>query len=162
MDIWQDHDKGHGRIEDRSVISIGVSAYPVEALKKFSGLKSVVRVNSIVQRQGEQSQEYRYYNITSQSWNARKHGETIRANWGIENNLHYVLNVVFDEDDNRSRKDHLAKNFASLRKVCMNLLRSTKADKKTLKSTARKALMFPQFAFDLILQSGLLELDSLT
>lgn len=159
MDIWQDHDKGHGRIEDHSVISIDVSAYPVEALKNFSELKSVVRVNSIVQRQGEQSQEYRYY---SQGWNARKHGEIIRAHWEIENNLHYVLNVVFDEDDNRSRKDHLAKNFASLRKVCMNLLRSTKADKKTLKSTARKALMFPQFAFDLIRQLGLLELDSLT
>lgn len=161
VDIWQDHDKGHGRIEDRSVISIDVSAYPVEALKKFSGLKSVVRVNSVVQRQGEQSQEYRYY-ITSQDGNARKHGETIRAHWEIENNLHYVLDVVFDEDDNRSRKDHLAKNFASLRKVCMNLLRSAKADKKTLKSTARKALMFPQFAFDLIRQSRLLELDSLT
>lgn len=44
----------------------------------------------------------------------------------------------------------------------MNLLRSARADKKTLKSTARKALMFPKIAFDLIRQSGLLELESLT
>ena len=65
--------------------------------------------------------------------------------------------MVFDEDDNRSRKDHLVKNFATLRKVCMNILRSSKADKKTLKSTARKALMFPAFAFDLIKKSGLVE-----
>lgn len=156
VDAWQEHDKGHGRIENRSVISLDLSLYPVEALKKFSGIKCVTRVNSVVMRQGEQRQEYRYF-ITSQSLNARKHGETIRAHWEIENKLHYVLDMVFDEDDNRSRKDHLAKNFATLRKVCMNILRSSKADKKTLKSTARKALMFPAFAFDLIKKSGLVE-----
>ncbi len=98
----------------------------------------------------------RYY-ITSQGLNARKHGGTIRAHWAIENKLHYVLDVVFDEDANRSRKDHLASNFTTIRKVCLNLLRSVKADKKTLKSTARKALMFPEFAFDLIRKSGILE-----
>ncbi len=161
VDVWRTHDKGHGRVEDRSVMGIDVSAYPLETLKKFSGLKSVVRVNSVVMRGGEQSHEYRYY-ITSQSLDAKKHGETIRAHWEIENNLHYVLDVVFDEDDNRSRKDHLPRNFATLRKVCMNILRSAKADKKTLKSTARKALMSPEFAFALIRESGLLEVKNLT
>ena len=156
VDVWRDHDKGHGRIEDRSVISLDLTVYPLEELKKFSGIKCVVRVNSVVWRNSEQTQEIRYY-ITSQGLNARKHGGTIRAHWAIENKLHYVLDVVFDEDANRSRKDHLASNFTTIRKVCMNLLRSVKADKKTLKSTARKALMFPEFAFDLIRKSGILE-----
>lgn len=160
VDVWRQHDKGHGRVEDRSVIGIDLTVYPLEALKKFSGIKSVARVNSVVWRNGEQTQEERYY-ITSQSLNARKHGETIRAHWAIENKLHYVLDVVFDEDANRSRKEHLAKNFTTLRKVCMNLLRSVKADKKTLKSTARNALMFPEFAFDLIRKSGILEVGTL-
>lgn len=156
VDVWRDHDKGHGRIEDRSVISLDLTVYPLEELKKFSGIKCVVRVNSVVWRNSEQTQEIRYY-ITSQGLNARKHGGTIRAHWAIENKLHYVLDVVFDEDANRSRKDHLASNFTTIRKVCLNLLRSVKADKKTLKSTARKALMFPEFAFDLIRKSGILE-----
>lgn len=160
VDVWREHDKGHGRVEDRSVIGIDLAVYPLEALKKFSGIKSVVRVNSVVRRNGEQTQQYRYY-ITSQSLDARKHGETIRAHWAIENKLHYVLDVVFDEDANRSRKDHLARNLTTLRKVCMNLLRAAKADKKTLKSTARKALMFPEFAFDLIRKSGILEIGCL-
>lgn len=160
VDVWIDHDKGHGRIENRSVISLDLAKYPLEELKKFSGIKSVARVNSVVSRNGEQTQEFRYY-ITSQGLDARKHGETIRAHWSIENKLHYVLDVVFDEDANRSRKDHLARNFTTIRKVCMNILRSAKADKKTLKSTARKALMFPEFAFDLIRKSGLLEIGSL-
>ena len=158
VDVRQEHDKGHGRIEDRSVIGIDASVYPVEALKKFPGLKSVVRANAVVLRQGKQCQEYRYY-ITSQSLNARRHGETIRAHWEIENKLHHVPDVVFDEDDNRSRKDHPAKNFTTIRKVCLDLPRSARADKKPLKSTARKALMFPEFAFGLMQQSGLLQME---
>lgn len=160
VDVWSDYDKGHGRIENRSVICVDLAIHHLDELEKFRGIKSVARVNSVVWRNGEQTHEYRYY-ITSQNLDARKHGETIRAHWGIENRLHHVLDVVFDEDANRSRKDHLAKNFATLRKVCINLLRAAKSDKKTLKSTARKALMFPEFAFDLIRKSGLLEVRCL-
>ena len=57
VDVWRDHDKGHGRIEDRSVISLDLTVYPLEELKKFSGIKCVVRVNSVVWRNSEQTQE---------------------------------------------------------------------------------------------------------
>ena len=151
---WQEHDKGHGRVEERSVLSADLSVYPLASLKKFKGIKSVVRVNSVVERQGRQSQEYRYY-ISSHDIDAKQQGKTIRAHWEIENSLHYVLDVIYDEDDNRSRKDHLAANFSALRKMCLNILRSYKKDKKTVKSIARRALINPSFAFDLIQKSGL-------
>ena len=78
VDCWQKHDKGHGRLEDRYVLSADLSVYPLESLKKFKGIKSVVRVNSVVNRSGSQSLEYRYY-ISSQPINAKKQGETVRA-----------------------------------------------------------------------------------
>ena len=88
-------------------------------------------------------------------YGCRAAGKAIRAHWEIENSLHYVLDVIYDEDDNRSRKDHLAANFSALRKMCLNILRSYKKDKKTVKSIARRALINPSFAFDLIQKSGL-------
>ena len=151
---WQEHDKGHGRVEERSVLSADLSVYPLASLKKFKGIKSVVRVNSVVERQGRQSQEYRYY-ISSYAIDAKQQGKTIRAHWEIENSLPYVLDVIYDEDDNRSRKDHLAANFSALRKMCLNILRSYKKDRKTTKSIAGRALINPSFAFDLIQKSGL-------
>ena len=132
------------------------SVYPLESLKKFKGIKSVVRANSIVNRGGSQSLEDHYY-ISSQPINSKNQGETIRAHWEIENNLHYVLDVIYDEDDTRSRKDHLAPNFSALRKMCLNLLRPYKKDKKTFKAIARRALVNPGFSFDLIQQSGLVK-----
>ena len=67
------------------------------------------------------------------------------------------MDVIYEEDANRSRKDHLAPNFSALRKMCLNLLRPHKKDRKTFKSIARRALINPGFAFDLIQKSGLVK-----
>ena len=74
-------------------------------------------------RQGRQA-KVRYF-LASRLLSAKKLLEVVRAHWGIENNLHWVLDVLFDEDACRSRKDHAAENLALIRKLALNALQAT-------------------------------------
>ena len=65
--------------------------------------------------------------------------ELTRAHWGIENRLHYTLDVSFDEDACRVRKDHAPENFATLRRIALNLLKQEKSLKVGVKNKRRKA-----------------------
>ena len=154
-DAWEEVDKGHGRLEYRSYLSINVQKkYALPSLEKFTGIKSIARVNSIVEKNGSQSQEYRYY-ISSHKANAKQIGGIIRAHWSIENSLHYVLDVVFGEDDSTIRKKTLAANTTLIRKICLNICRTQKQDKQKNKKVMIRALVNPQYAHSLIAQFGL-------
>ncbi|MCF0122115.1 MAG: ISAs1 family transposase [Lachnospiraceae bacterium] len=139
------YDGGHGRVEERIATSICLKDKRIESLDKFQGIQSVVKMTSIVDRGQKRSVENRYY-ISSHEANAKKQAGIIRSHWAIENSLHYVLDVIFDEDASRSRKDHLADNLSTLRKLAMNILskersNATSKKKPTFKSLRRKCLM---------------------
>ena len=153
-DSWQEVDKGHGRIECRSYQTLDIQKYALPSLEKFAGVKSITRVNSVVEKQGQQSQEYRYY-LSSHKADAKKIGGIIRAHWSIENSLHYVLDVVYGEDDSTIRKKTLAANTSLIRKICLNIIRAQKADKEKNKHVMLKALTNPKYAHSLIAQFGL-------
>lgn len=153
-DSWQELDKGHGRLECRSYLSIDVQKYALPSLEKFTGIRSITRVNSVVEKNGKQSQEYRYY-ISSHKATAKEIGGIIRAHWTIENSLHYVLDVVFGEDDSTIRKKPLAANTALLRKICLNIIKTHKTDKEKNKKVMIKALTNPHYAHSLIAHLGL-------
>ena len=153
-DHWEETNKGHGRLEIRSCLSIDVKKYALPSLDKFAGIRSITRVNSIVERNGEQTQEYRYY-ISSRKAVAKEIGEIIRAHWSIENSLHYVLDVVFDEDDSTIRQKTLAANTALIRKICLNIIHDKKGDNEKNKKVMLKALVDPYFADSLISQIAL-------
>ena len=87
---------------------------------------------------GKTSIETRYF-ISSLAGRAAKLVSAAREHWGIENSLHYVLDVTLNEDESRIRKDNAPENLATLRKIVINLIKSTKNSKTSVRSSLKKA-----------------------
>lgn len=87
---------------------------------------------------GKTTTETRYY-LSSLAGDARKAAHAVRQHWGIENCIHWVLDVVFDEDASRIRKDNAPQNFAVLRHMALNLLRQETTHKRGIKARQKRA-----------------------
>lgn len=122
--------KGHGRLETRECWAIDVEEY-LDYLRKrerWPGLKSIVRI--IAKREiGEKIEIQMSYFITSLPADAQSILKVKRGHWKIENQLHWVLDIAFREDESRVRKDHGPENFAVLRHMALNLLKNEKSAK---------------------------------
>ena len=94
-------------------------------------------VVSEVTRGSKTTSEQRYY-ISSLPCDAQRVARSIRSHWSVENNLHWVLDVVFREDDSRIRKGHAAENMAMLRRLTLSLLKQEKS-KGSLRVKRKKA-----------------------
>jgi len=86
----------------------------------------------------ELSEETRYF-ISSLPCDAPRLLQVVRDHWGVENGLHWVLDVAFHEDASRIRKDNAAENFSRLRRLALNLLRNEKTAKVGIKAKRRMA-----------------------
>jgi predicted transposase YbfD/YdcC len=114
-------DGEHGRIETRTTTMI----HDVQWLQErhaWPGLKGVVIVESQREIDGKITRETRYY-ITSLSAPAQTIGPMIRDHWAIENSLHWVMDMVFRDDECRVRTDHAPANFTTLKHMANNLAR---------------------------------------
>ena len=132
-------EKDHGRIETRNVFSIGqLEEIDGLGLEKWPSLRSVTLVESIRELNGKTTVEYRYY-LSSLAANAEHIGNAIRSHWGIENSLHWVLDVVFNEDKARNRKDHSAANMTIIRHMALNLVKGDKSLKTSIRGRRLKA-----------------------
>ena len=125
-------DAEHGRIEvRRHVVSHVVDwmlsdrRYPSEA--KLPGLGMIGMVEATVKRDARTSTLRRYY-LSSAPMDAQRFAAAVRAHWRIENSLHWVLDVGFDEDRARNRRDHGPENLTTLRKLALNVLRKARPD----------------------------------
>ena len=115
------HGKGHGRVETRiAQISGGVDW--LQELHDWPGLKAVGKVTATRYLDGTESRQTRYY-LLSEAFSPDRFNQIVRAHWGIENRLHWVLDVTCNEDQARNRKDNCAANLALLRKLALNLAR---------------------------------------
>jgi predicted transposase YbfD/YdcC len=115
-------EKGHGRKEKRTYHIIRPNKEWLKAHPGWKGLKTVGMVFS--ERQvgdAEPTSETRFF-INSIALNVADFARAVRSHWAIENNLHWVLDVSFREDENRSRKDHTAENLAWIRRMTVSLL----------------------------------------
>jgi predicted transposase YbfD/YdcC len=130
----QSVDKGHGRIETRRTWTSMDLGWMSER-RRWKGLRSIVMVER-ERRVGEQSSTERAYFLSSHELAAERAGALVRGHWGIENGLHWVLDMVFDEDHSRIRDRRAAQNFALLRKLALTLLKNEPTEAK--KSIARK------------------------
>lgn len=135
------NDKGHGRIETRHCDLITLS--PKDPLwgdvqAEWSGLMSLARITCTRQIGTKRRREVRYF-ISSIPHHARRVLSAVRAHWGIENRLHYVLDVSLDEDECRIRKDHGAENMAVLRHISLNLLQQEKTCSRGIKAKRKQA-----------------------
>jgi predicted transposase YbfD/YdcC len=118
--------KDHGRIEKREAwLWKDVSWFA--GLQDWAGLKAFGCVRSSRTAKEKTTVEYRYF-LTSLTDTAQ-FARSVRSHWGIENKLHWVLDVAFREDYARNRKDHSAANLAVLRKITLNLLRLEPTEK---------------------------------
>jgi predicted transposase YbfD/YdcC len=143
-----EQDKGHGRVERRCTQTLSVP----EALRNqetWQDLKSIARCTRTYREAGVEKSDVRYY-ISSLPPTAKKLARAIRSHWGIENGLHWVLDMYFAEDRNRARTGNAAPNLALLRRWVISLLRRDEAttggiEKKRLQAgwndTIREAVL---------------------
>lgn len=131
--------KNHGRIEIRQCWSISDPEYlaNIRNLERWKGAKSLVMILSERQIGEEREVQDRYY-ITSLESDAKKILQAKRSYWGIENCLHWVLDIAFNEDHSRVRKDHAPQNFAILRHMALNLLKLETTVKAGIKAKRLK------------------------
>jgi predicted transposase YbfD/YdcC len=113
-------DKAHGREEVRTYYQSSVPA-ALTGGDEWDGLASIGQVVSITQREGKEVADVRYY-ISSLKPHVTRFADAVRGHWGIENSLHWVLDMTFAEDQSRIRKDHGPENFALLRRFALSLL----------------------------------------
>lgn len=122
-------EKNHGRIETRKCWAISNVDW-IGKHRNWSNLKTIAMIEAKRETNQGITSDRRYY-ISSLEADSKKILAASRAHWGIENSLHWVLDMTFNEDRSRIRKDYGAQNFALLRKAALNLLKRVK-DKRSL------------------------------
>jgi predicted transposase YbfD/YdcC len=153
LDIVQSLDKAHGRLEirthkvSRSVDWIGSDrAFP--GAKRFAKLAVIGMVESQIEKREKTSLERRYY-ICSRALSAQAFADAVRSHWGIENRVHWVLDVTFKEDLSRLRVGHGAHNMAIVRHFALNLVRQAK-DKRAIKRRRKVASWNPDYLREML------------
>lgn len=137
LDSYRTEEKGHGRMEIRT-------AYTTDKLETLTmrddweGLQSIAMVVAERTIHKRTSIERRYY-ISSAASDPQRIGNAARAHWGIENSVHWVLDVAFREDASRICKDHAPHNVAILRDIALNLLKQEKTAKSSVRTKRLRA-----------------------
>jgi predicted transposase YbfD/YdcC len=138
--------KDHGRLEVREcwAISGEDSLQFLRNHSQWTGLKSIVMVTGQRHLADKTTTETRYY-ISSLANDARQILHAARSHWGVENSLHWVLDVVMGEDGSRIRKDNAPANMTMLRHIALNLLKQEKTLKRGIQGKRLKAAMNPTY-----------------
>ena len=149
---YQSIEKDHGRIETRQAMWVSDLSWLDKKLRehwpKLAGIGLIQRQREI---NGAVSTERAYYIGSQGITSAESLAKAARDHWGIENRLHWVLDITFREDDCRVRKDHAPHNFAALRKLALALLRQdTQFPKRSLRSRRKTAERLPDYRASLL------------
>src|SRR3954447_2969652 len=129
-------DGDHGRIETRATTVIHDIGW-LQARHAWPGLNGVVMVESSREVDGKTAQETRFY-ITSLVMLAHLLGPVVRSHWSVENSLHWVMDMLFRDDECRVRTEHAPANFAAIKHMAQNLLRHAPG-KNSLRSRRKAA-----------------------
>ena len=127
-----EYDKGHGRIESRECWVTTDIKWLTDLHPHWSTIKSIIKIKSTREIKGKTSSENRYY-ISSLTLEPPRILKAIRDHWGIENSLHWVLDMSFNEDYSRIRKENAPHVMAIFRHVALNLLRTAKKERQSIK-----------------------------
>jgi predicted transposase YbfD/YdcC len=124
-------EKDHGRIETRRYYQSDQLSWFAD-LEKWEGLKSVGVVESIREIAGEKTVERRYY-LASLRLDVELFARAVRSHWGVENKVHWIMDVCFHEDQSRARAGYAAENLATLRRLALNMLKRERTKKRGIK-----------------------------
>jgi predicted transposase YbfD/YdcC len=138
VDLEQDEqwNKGHGRIKYRKC-SFSTDVKTLVQADKWEGIQSMVKIDAL-RISGEKKERNTRYYISSLATSAKHLNQAIRSHWSIENSMHWILDMVFHEDQARIRTDHAPENIALLRKWALNLIKLNKG-KYSVKAVRLKA-----------------------
>ena len=124
-------EKDHGRFEIRRYYQSDQLDWFADR-PKWEGLKSVGMVESLRQVDGKTTVERRYY-LASLPLGVETFARAVRSHWGVENKVHWIMDVCFREDQSRARAGYAAENLATLRRLALNLLRREKTKKRGIR-----------------------------
>ena len=140
VQVHQSEDIGHGRIETRKCSVIDEFDF-IASDSPWKNLASVIKIEAAREFKNSDKpteNSVRYY-ISSLRAGAEDFEKAVRSHWGIENKLHWALDVSFSEDASRKRKNNAGQNFSMLNKIALNLLKNEKSSKVGVKSRRLKA-----------------------
>jgi predicted transposase YbfD/YdcC len=142
-DYFESIEKGHGRIEERQCWAVEGEAEWLGIDKDWKKVRTISMIGRKRTIRGKTSEETTYY-ITSLAANAEKIASIARSHWGIENSLHWRLDVTMNEDMNRVRKDHSPENLAVLRRIAISMMNQVKG-KRSVRACLKLAAWDPSF-----------------
>lgn len=136
-------EKSHGRLETRRYWQSEKLHWYADK-PQWESLRSVGLVESVRETGGHRSVERRYY-LSSLPVDIQCFAKAVRGHWSIENQLHWVLDVVFGEDQARARTEQAAENLGAMRRLAVNLLRRDKQCKRSIKGKLMRAAIDPDY-----------------
>jgi len=158
-DLWEmphrDHrtrEKGHGRSDERHYVLAKIPRnFPLK--DQWPGIKAVgMAVRMTEKRDGTMSSDVRYF-IASCYLSGKRFAQAVRGHWGIENSLHWVLDVTFDEDQSRTRKRRIADNLSWLRRFAISLLKRHPSN-ESIKGKSQIAGWSNEFLMEVLTEQG--------
>jgi len=141
--------KEHGRLEVRRYWQSQKLDWFADR-SAWEGLQSVGVVEARRTVKGKETVERRYY-LSSLAGDIARFAKAVRGHWSVENSLHWVLDVVFGEDDSRARSGHALENLAATRRLALNLLRRDKTCKRSIKGKLMRAAIDPDYLKHILL-----------
>ena len=128
----------HGRIETRTLRATADIAW-LQERHDWKSLHSIIAVTAKREIGDKITEETRYFISRLDADDPQRLERVVHAHWATENNLHWVLDIAFDEDSNRTRKGHSAANLAVIRHIALNLIKAEKTSKVGIKIKRLKA-----------------------
>ena len=144
-------EKDHGRLETRRVVATEQIDWLHDS-RDWPSLRSIAKVESRREllAEGKVEEETRYY-LSSLPGEAQQIGEAVRRHWGVENGLHWVMDMVFRDDESRIRRDNAPANFTTIKHMASNLLRRGKG-KHSMRASRHLAAWNEDFLYSLLAQ----------
>jgi len=149
-DSVEETERGHGRIETRRCSILPAADFLLEEnIKKWKDIFTLVRIDASREIKGVRTEETRYYISDENITKAAYYQELVRGHWGIENHLHWHLDVTFKEDQCRTRTGNAPENLSTIRKFALQII-SNATDKYSLKKRQYKAALDFEYMKQLI------------
>jgi predicted transposase YbfD/YdcC len=148
----QSRDAGHGRIELRECFVSNDVEWLQSLHPAWKDLNSIgmIRAHRTIKKTGKTSSEERYYISSLKEPKPEEFEAAVRLHWGVENKVHWVMDVIFGSDDCRIRQDYAPQNFATIQQMAINLVRKVKKGKLSIRCKRLTAALMPEFLTEVL------------